>query len=208
MQGITFGIDGAKAGLEEGAKKTLWWVAATMIVFLAVTLYGCSSSESVVFPGSTVVSFDDYYDVESIIFPATNSTNFVCDDSARFTPTVEEVRIAEGILVADYPNQLRRFMELPKGELGSGTPQDTAAAFRRYAKDDLLHLRQFHRQYTGCRSSDGHKLIILHLILIDDSESKRAFRNWKCEILGGAGDWWYEHAQTLRIDISNGVIVD
>ena len=108
---------------------------------------------------------------QGAIFPSSYKTPYRdLERRQKFTPTVEEVLLAEKLLSEQYNNAYEQF---PALEHYTRRSVNTNKKFKRY-----------YRQYVGFYNAKGEKIIFIHLMNFrNKKKAGQMFGNWTKEVI-------------------------
>lgn len=129
-----------------------------------------------------VFTMNEIFPAKGVILPS-NIQYFGKDakDKERFTPSIQEVKIAEWVTLnnLDIYDQNGSKLIIPS----------------------IDAIMNYFRQYFGYIESDGSKIIVIYYMNV--MEQPILFKNWDNACSIGAGDDYYQNTHLVWIDITN-----
>ena len=129
-----------------------------------------------------IISMNEIFSAKGAILPANvHYPDKDAKDKQRFTPSVQEVKIAEWVTLSNLEiydqNGLKWFIP------------------------NIDAIMNYYRQYFGYIESDGSKIIVIYYMNV--IEQPTLFINWDNACSIGAGDNYYQNSHLVWIDITN-----
>jgi len=141
-------------------------------VVLSISLF---AQNEITNDGVQIISMNEIFPAKGAILPATvHYFGKDAKDKQRFTPSIEEVKIAEWVTL----NNLEIY-DLP----------------------NIDAIMNYYRQYFGYIESDGSRIIVIYYMNVIGQPI--LFKNWDNACSIGAGDSYYQNSHLVWIDITN-----
>lgn len=135
------------------------------------------------------VKLKEFYNGAGIIFPEEYNLIFeVPNLEKRFTPKVDDLKIAESLLCDQYNNAYTSDQRTIKFEV----VENVRRKFRNY-----------NRQYIGYINQDQERVILIHLLNFSSKKNiRRHFQNWENEYIIGFGDFYEKNVVTFKANLT------
>lgn len=163
------------------------------IVFLT-SIFGHSQENN------ELISLEDYYRGESVIFeksyvPPFNRSDF----KVSFTPTKEQIKEVEKILIEQYNSSKTRMVD----SLRKKNPNENLV-YPKPIKNVKKKLCKYKRQYVGYITETGDTIVSINLLNFKNKrKANKYFSNWKTEYIVGFDGFYYDNMEYFNANLTN-----
>jgi len=184
--------------------KNFQYVSLIVIAYFQVVilfLSSCSSSSTTSTHEFEIIELKEYFDGKGAIVPSTSMDYFTFgNDSTKFTPTIDQIKIAESILLRDiYYNKII----FDDRNLIIKNKEDSLVLINKYVKEFESWIRDYYRYYIGYKNNSNEDIILIHLFNFNTSEAREIFSEWQDKHILGVGGFFEENMRWFRINLNN-----
>lgn len=148
----------------------------------------------------TIIKLNEYYCGEGVIFPSEFKNTSLSNFDVPFTPTLDQIKRAEGIMHHNYFNFQKQIFD-------SLSIQSELDIKDKNPKSSIKYFRNYNRQYSGyCNESKDSLIYIGLLNFSNDKKAKLYFETWKDEIIFGSGNYYEKNFRFCKINLTRGKI--
>ncbi len=178
------------------------YVSLIVIAYFQVILFlsSCSSSSTTSTHEFEIIELEESFDGKGAIVPSQSMDYFTFgNDSTKFTPTLDQVKLAESILVRDIYDSKVFFQN---NKLIIKNKEDSLVLFNKYVKKIENQIRSYYRYYIGYKNKSNEDIIIVHLFNFNTSEAREIFSEWQDKHIFGVGGFFEENMIWFRVNLN------